>query len=423
MTQQSLRISALWDRAALVERDGSATLMIQIVAPASSGEERPALDIAFIIDRSGSMGGQPLQLARQAVSHAVGMLDWKDRAALTVYDDKVEQLFGLAEMSAHGRNELRQALARVDARGSTDLCAGWLMGCRELTRDERPASKERIRRAILLTDGLANQGETDPEVIYRHASELRRREIGTSTLGMGLDFDESLLAGMAEAGGGNFVYIEAASQLPRTFERELGQLARTTATHVNLRLLLPDGLHGELLNPFPVERQGRRFDVTIDDLSSSDEVVLIFAITGRALAKGMRLPFELSIRWTDPVARGRQTEVIAIDTLEVVEPDRYDRMPVDEGVMVQSALVRAAAAQREAMELDRAGRRSDSRAMHAVAFDLLMAAPLPADDRHLRDEAQAYAAFDANVAFSEHSRKQATHNAVRRTRRGGTSER
>ena len=69
------------------------------------------------------------------------------------------------------------------------------------------------------------------------------------------------------------------------------------------------------------------------------------------------------------------------------------------------------------MELDRAGRFAESRALHADARDLLFAAPLPAEHAHLRDEARSYAAYDANASFTEHDRKQATHNAVNRTRR------
>lgn len=324
MTATQLHISTEWERPALTERDGSATLMIRIVAPTQpNAGSRPPLDLAFVIDRSGSMSGHPIELARQAVSHAAGMLDGRDRAALVVYDDQVDLMHPLSKMTSRARNELRLALARVVSRGSTNLCAGWLTGCRELTRHETPLGGVRVRRAILLTDGLANQGETSPHAICEHASALRQRGITTTTLGMGDHFDDALLAGMAEAGGGNYVYIESAAQLPRTFERELGRLTTITATRLNLRLRLPDGLHGELLNPFPVARQGHRFDVAVDDLSSGDEVVLIFEVTGRELIRSARLPIEASLRWTDPLTPQRATEQIAVPLLEVVEQRIY----------------------------------------------------------------------------------------------------
>jgi len=417
----ALHISSEWERPALPIGDGAATLMIRIVAPVvpeRAPANRPPVDLAFVIDRSGSMAGRPIELAKQAVSQAAGMLDRRDRAALVVYDDHVDVIHPLLPVDARTRNELRLGLAQVDARGSTNLCDGWLTGCRELARHETPAARgDRIRRSILLTDGLANVGERSPDAIFRHATELRQRGISTTTLGMSTNFDDSLLSGMAEAGGGNYVYLESASQLAHTFERELGRLTATTATKVNFRLLLPEGLHGELISRFPVERSGHRFDVAIDDLVSGDEVSLIFELTGRDLRAGDRLPIECSLRWTDPVSGDRRTDTAPVTPLEVIDDRLYATMPGLADVSAQAAIQHAALDQRRAMELDRAGRYAESRALHTQAFDVLSAAPLQAADQHLRDEAQTYAKYDTNIAFSENDRKRAASDSFNRTRR------
>jgi Ca-activated chloride channel family protein len=388
-----------------------------------AADRRPPIDLAFVIDRSGSMAGRPIELAKQAVSHAAGMLDRRDRAALVVYDDHIDVVHPLSPVDSHNRNELRLGLAQVDARGSTNLCDGWLTGCRELARHGTPTARgERIRRAILLTDGLANVGEQSPDVIFRHATELRQRGISTTTLGMGEQFEESLLLGMAEAGGGNFVYLNSAAQLVRTFERELGRLTATAATRLNLRLRLPEGLHGELISRFPVERSGHRFDIAIDDLVVGDEVVLIFDVTSRDRRAGDRLPVECSLRWTDPISGERRTDDSPIESLDVIEDRIYAAMPRIQDVSAQAAIQHAALDQRRAMELDRAGRYAESRALHTQAFDVLSAAPLPAAAQHLRDEARTYASYDSNVAFSEHDRKQAASDSFNRTRRRQVSE-
>ncbi len=422
----ALHISSEWERPALPTGDGAATLMIRIVAPVMperAPASRPSVDLAFVIDRSGSMAGRPIELAKQAVSQAAGMLDRRDRAALVVYDDHIDVIHPLLPVEARTRNELRLGLAQVDARGSTNLCDGWLTGCRELARHEMPAARgERIRRAILLTDGLANVGERSPDAIFRHATELRQRGISTTTLGMSTNFDDSLLSGMAEAGGGNYVYLESASQLTHTFERELGRLIATTATRVNLRLHLPEGLHGELISRFPVERSGHRFDIAIDDLVSGDEVVLIFELTSRDLRAGDRLPIECSLRWTDPATGDRRTDSSPVTPLEVIDDRIYATMPGIEDVSAQAALQHAALDQRRAMELDRAGRYAESRALHTHAFDVLAAAPLQFADLHLRDEAQTYATYDPSAAFAEHDRKRAASDSFNRTRRRQVSE-
>src|SRR4029079_4646411 len=145
----TLHISSEWERPALPTGDGAATLMIRIVAPVMperAPASRPSVDLAFVIDRSGSMAGRPIELAKQAVSQAAGMLDRRDRAALVVYDDHIDVIHPLLPVEARTRNELRLGLAQVDARGSTNLCDGWLTGCRELARHEMPAARgERIR--------------------------------------------------------------------------------------------------------------------------------------------------------------------------------------------------------------------------------------------------------------------------------------
>jgi Ca-activated chloride channel family protein len=363
------------------------------------------------------MSGRPIELAKQAVSHAAGMLDQRDRAALVVFDDHIDLIHRLAEVSSRQRNDLRAALARVDARGSTDLCSGWLTGCRELARYETPSDPDRVRRAIVLTDGLANQGETSVPAIRQHATELRHRGITTTTLGMGHNFDEGLLSAMAEAGGGNFTYIESASQLARTFERELDRLTTITATRINLQLRLPDGLHGALLSPFPVERIDRRFDVAIDDLSANDEVVLIFEVTGRKLLRDSRLPLELSVRWTDPTGNLRLTEDVPVSPLTVVDDRIYAEMPRSADVATHGALLKASANQRRAMELDRSGQYAESRQLLHEAFDELMAAPDTDEVLRLRREARTYADQDPAAPLPEHTRKQAVHNSLARSRR------
>ena len=111
------------------------------------------------------------------------------------------------------RIAMRASLYKLDARGSTNLSGGWLSGCQQLAAASSRDDEIRLRRAILLTDGMANAGITDSVELARHAGELRSRGIATTTLGIGHDFDEFLLAEMAEAGGGNFEYLASARQL------------------------------------------------------------------------------------------------------------------------------------------------------------------------------------------------------------------
>src|SRR5690606_16078104 len=96
----------------------------------------------------------------------------------------------------------------VEARGSTNLSGGWLTACQQLAAGARSNGTVRVQRSLLPTDGLANEGITNPRELVTHATELRKRGIDTTTIGVGRHFDEMLLSGLAEAGGGAFEYID-----------------------------------------------------------------------------------------------------------------------------------------------------------------------------------------------------------------------
>ena len=211
-SESHLDIVPIWEKPLVPVAGGAATLLVRIAAgreSAAGGGRRAPVDVAFVLDRSGSMAGEKLALVKEAVNVAAGHLRDADRAALVVYDNAVDTLHALQPATPRAKVALRLALHGVDAGGSTNLGDGWLTGCRELTEAAggTGAASEpqptRIRRALLLTDGLANVGITDPVELTTHAHELRKRGIGTTTLGVGLDFDEGMLGGLAEAGGGN----------------------------------------------------------------------------------------------------------------------------------------------------------------------------------------------------------------------------
>jgi Ca-activated chloride channel family protein len=202
------RLDARWEKPLIAATGGEATLLVRVIAATDdeidAGRAAP-LDVAFVLDRSGSMRGGKLDLAKEGVDLAVARLRDADRTALVVYDDEVDTVQPLALATPRLKASLRLALHGVDPGGSTYLSGGWVAGCHQLA--EAPpvrnagSTASRIRRVILLTDGLANVGILDPTVLARHAGELRRRGIATTTVGVGQDFDEGLLSAMAEAGG------------------------------------------------------------------------------------------------------------------------------------------------------------------------------------------------------------------------------
>ncbi len=418
-----LSITAAWDRPLVAATGDEVALLIRIVAPPPSGEQstrRAPIDVAFVLDRSGSMAGDKLALVKEAVSVALEHLSDDDRAALVIYDHEVATLQTLAATTPRVKAAMRLALHGIDSGGSTNLAGGWLTGCEELTREMGAGNdRVRIRRTLLLTDGLANVGMTSTEELTKHAHELRRRGIATTTLGVGLDFDEDLLAGMAEAGGGNFQFIGHPSELRGFFERELGELLTVVATGLTLSLTLPSGVRAHLISAFPSERQGKRIDVSLRDISASETICLVFAVTTRPGALGTSHLATLRAEWTAPAADARRSVERALPPLVVADPQAVTATPVNEQVVEEAALQRAAAAKREAIRLDRKGRSAEARAMLARSMDCLSAAPQTSQILFELENAATLADMDAATAFTEEVRKQAMFSSIRRLRSKG----
>jgi Ca-activated chloride channel family protein len=315
---------------------------------------------------------------------------------------------------------LRLALQGVDPGGSTYLSGGWTAGCRQLA--EAPALpgedgvSTRIRRTILLTDGLANVGILDTGELARHAGELRRRGIATTAVGIGKGFDEGLLSAMAEAGGGNFQYIGDPAELRAFFARELQEMFRITATALTITLAMPPGVDAELVSAFPWEQRGTELEVAVGDLPAGDEIDLVFTLRVGHGEVGDRLPVGVTATWTDPRADARRELDASPVSLRRAEAREVAAAMPDELVSERAALQRAAAERRAGLELDRAGQFQESRMRMDRAQRLLQAAPRTAEVEADLIDSFHLAEAPATAAFGSHQRKAAQHREDQRRR-------
>ena len=273
MTEVTLRLDT--DRR-LLRAAGTSVhyLHIALQAPAAT-QARAPVDLALVLDRSGSMAGAKWHQARHAALQALGQLTAQDRAAVVVFDHEVDTLLPLAPVMPLTRQMAEQALLGITPRGNTDLGGGWLTGC-GLIGQETPG--DRLRRCFLVSDGEANAGITDASELGQHAHQLRQLGVVTSTFGVGDHYNEELLGLLADAAGGAFLDIAQAEGIPALIARELGDALDVVCADTQVHLTWEAPLKVEVLGSWPVETGVGALTIGLGDLVSRQTLDLLVAI-------------------------------------------------------------------------------------------------------------------------------------------------
>jgi Ca-activated chloride channel family protein len=253
------------------------------------------------------------------------------------------------------RHDAIRQLEPIEPRGSTDLGGGWLRGCEQVALGQ---VVEGVNRVLLLTDGLANVGMTEPDELARHAAELRARGISTSTFGVGDDFNEVLLAGMADAGGGHFRFIASAADIGRHITEEVGELLEVVARDATLEVTAPEGLRVESLSPYPTESRGERTFVRVGDLVSEQYVQVVLRVRCPYGEEGREVAALVAVTDRDGVLAGLEPGRLAWRFASNAANDAQPRdVPVDRIV----ARLFADRAKQEAIALNRDGLYDEAR--------------------------------------------------------------
>jgi len=224
------------DRTAVLRGgDGQVYAELELSADQLAGTPvRAPTDFVVVIDRSGSMEGDKLAFAKQAAESLVERLLPDDRFALISYDDRAQRVIGLAHATPLESARFVREIRALSTGGSTNLSSGLDRAIDELSAKAAPG---RMRRVLLLSDGLANQGDTTPHGLSRRAVELVQRGAVLSTMGIGDDFDQGVMSALSEAGSGNFYYLAKLDALPEFFQSELKAASMTVASNLTVQFV------------------------------------------------------------------------------------------------------------------------------------------------------------------------------------------
>ncbi len=211
--------------------------------------DRSPVNIALVLDRSGSMRGDKIRYAKDAAKMAVRMMRPEDIFSVVAYDSTVEVLVPATKLT--DRKAVIKAIDDLKADGSTALFGGVSKGVAELRKF---LSKERVNGVVLLSDGIANVGPQSPSELAELGRSLLKEGISVSTLGLGLDYNEDLMMKLAEASDGIHRFIQEPQQLAHFFEQEFGNVMAVVAQQVDIEIKCAPNIR-------PVRVLGRQADI------------------------------------------------------------------------------------------------------------------------------------------------------------------
>jgi len=253
VVQKALSFDGRLDRGA-VQVGGDGLVHLELVATGASLPDlemkRRPTDVVVVLDRSGSMGGDPMVKALAAVRELVGQLGDEDRFALVTYSNGVDLAIPLEIAVPEARTRWMMELGAITAGGGTNMAAG-LDRAHGLVSTTREAG--RVARIILLSDGHANQGDATPEGLARRSGRAVTGEYVLSTVGVGEGFDERLMSRLADAGTGNFYYVPNARVLGGIFADEFESARETVASALEIRIDTPSGIEVLDAAGYPIE--------------------------------------------------------------------------------------------------------------------------------------------------------------------------
>ena len=291
-------------------------------------------DFVVVFDRSGSMAGEPIRLAKAAVETLITRMAGEDRLALVSYSTHARLDIPLEAGSLGARDRWQGAIARIAATGGTHMSSGLDLAHELVTAATREG---RVARVILLSDGHANKGDHSLEGLRRRARRAISDEYIVSAIGLGNGFDEDVMSAIADAGTGNFYYLPDATQLASIFEDELASARETVASALRVLFEPSNGVVLRDVGGYPLEHTGDAVAFYPGALFSGQERHLwltLRADTGRA---GRIELGRLSLAFTDAAGVRHRLELESLPTLACVEQEEDYYASFDKSVYRRSS--------------------------------------------------------------------------------------
>lgn len=304
-----MHVSARLTSTSILRGAHDQNLAVTITAPIGAEQTRPPLSLAVVIDRSGSMDGEPLQNAKAAAARLVSKLDANDAFSIVTYSSADETVTPMLRATDANKSQALAAIAMIDDDGGTCISCGIVRGANELGRSPVLGGVQRI---VLISDGQANEGIYDRDELAKLAGDTAAKGSSISTVGVGLDFDEVTMMRLADVGRGNYYFVEDTRHLDAMFAKELGGLAETVAADVRLVLTEGAGVRIAEAYGYPMTRAGDHVLVPVADLRAGETRKVVFRVHVDTIATRTLDVTTVQLGWrrvADGASREAQTKV------------------------------------------------------------------------------------------------------------------
>ncbi|HUV85541.1 MAG TPA: VWA domain-containing protein [bacterium] len=326
--------------------------------PAAVTKDRPPLNLCLVIDRSGSMrSAGKLEYVKEAARYVVDNLGPQDRISIVAFDSDVK----VVEKNTRVENKmlLKSKIDELFAGTNTNLSAGLEEGYAQAKKGKK---KNYLNRVILLSDGLANEGITDLEKLASIARDWEKKDVYTTAMGVGADYDDQLLTLIATGGAGNYYYIDKPSAVPTIFARELSGIVNVAASGIAVDLALEPGVRVAKVHGYQYrDLGGGRYEIPVGDIASSQEYTVFVELELPAVNEEKTVSLgTVAVRYDDQFVKKAVTSPptrLAMHFVPEVEVVAANEVPE---VVNTAYLMENAAAMDKAQRLVAEGRRGEA---------------------------------------------------------------
>lgn len=364
---------------------------------------RAPVNLAIVMDRSGSMKGSRLPNAIRAATAAVDRLNEGDTVSVVTFDTRTQLVVSPTEIGPGTRERVNAEIRSISLGGDTCISCGIEDGLANL---ERTSGK--VNKMILLSDGDANHGVRDIAGFRAIGERARARNVPIASIGVDVDYNEKILSALSVESNGRHYFVENDSALARVFESEAESLTDTVASGAEVAIELAPGVELDRVFDRSFRRSGNRIFVPLGTVVRNEVKTVLLKVRlptrneGEAPVASVDLSYRDLVENTDASCGGKLA-------VEVVS-NPGDASDLDAVVAGRAQRSETAQTLKSANELFAQGRfeeakrqlQAQEKSLREVADKAKSAAPAArAKDVDLDFENQVAAINNANKEFEQ----------------------